>query len=99
MRIWIVVEKQFLVVGALVPVGAHDHPFARPDLTVFGLPSLDPLCCQQEVRILGCLLRTVDHVDRSHEALHVKAVGRAIFEILARDPVMRGVKMRARMLT
>ena len=97
-RVGILVEEQLLVVHPLVPVGAHDDPFAGPDVAVFPLPRLDAVGGQQEIRVFGGLGGAVDDVDRRGEALDVERVGIAVLEILAREPVVRRVEMGAGML-
>ena len=84
---------------ALVPVGAHHHPFAGVDGAVLGFPGLDVIDGEEEVVIGGGFLRTVYDIDRADEILRRNGVGGAVRVVLAGDPVLRRVEMRARMLT
>ena len=92
------VQELRLAAVAREPAGAHHHPFALVDRAVLFLPRLHAVGGEQEVLVGGGLLAAVDDVDRGDQLLHRQRVGRAVGEILAGDPVMRRVEMRAGML-
>jgi alpha-glucosidase len=71
---------------------------ARANAAVCGLPSLHMVDGQQEIGVLATFLGEIQDVDRSHKALHRQSVGVAIGIVLAGDPMVRRVKVRARML-
>ena len=92
------VEKIGLAVRAAVPVRTHDDPFPCVDLAVLGLPLLHAIGGQQKVFVLRALLRTIDHVDRRHQPLHIQRICITVGMILAGDPVVGRIEMGARML-
>jgi len=60
-------------------------------------PGLDVIHGEQEVRILLNLLRAIDDIDGADEFLGRDRVCRAVLVILAGDPMLGRVEMRARM--
>ena len=57
-------------IGLLVPVGAEGHESALWNLAILGLPGLQVVDLQHEVRVLGALLGLVDDHQRIHHFLH-----------------------------
>ena len=94
-KVGVLVQEQRLIVGPLVPVGPHQHPFARRDLPVLRFPSLHMGRGQQEIRVSRRFGGTVDDVHRRDQALDRQRVGEAVRVVLARQPVVRRVEMRA----
>ena len=92
------VQEQVFVMRALVPIAAQHNPFASVDGTVLGLPRFHMVDGQQKVCVLSTFSSEIQHVHRGNQALHGQRVGVTIGKILAGDPVMRRVKVGARML-
>ena len=91
------VQKQIGIVGAGIPVAAQNHPLTSVDWAVFCLPFLHMLHGQQEIGVGITLARKIEHVDRGHQSLHRQRIRVAIGIILARNPMVRRIKMSSRM--
>jgi hypothetical protein len=91
------VEIGVLISHAGIPVRAHQHPLARLDFAVLGLPRLHAGGIEEEVRVLCHFSGAIDHVDRGDEILRRDRVGVPVGKILAGDPVMRRIEMGAGM--
>ena len=61
------------------------------------LPSLHMFRCQQKVRIFCRFCRTINHIDRCNDPLHVHCVCVAIFKVFAGNPMMGRIEMGSRM--
>src|SRR3954451_17232028 len=79
-----------------VPSGAHDHPAARGGPAVLGLPGLDVLDLEEEVRILRDAIGNVD--DRCGCDQPRGRYGGDVLPAPPADPVVRSVKVRAGVL-
>ena len=62
------------------------------------LPIVDVHVGEKEVRVLGALLREVEHHRRRDEVLRNDGLERVVLEVLARHPMHRRIEMRAGML-
>ena len=85
-------------VGALGPVGAHQHPGARRDAAVLGFPGFHERHGEKEIRVRRRLPRAVDHAGGRHEVLDGNRVGGVVRQVAARDPVDRRIEVRAGVL-
>ncbi len=81
--------------GALGPVGAHQHPGPRGDAAVLFFPFLDEVDGQEEVRVAGGLGGTIDHAGAGDEGVDGNRVHRVVRLVLARDPVRGRIEVRA----
>ena len=87
-----------LGVGALGPVGAHQHPVACTYAAVLRFKGLDVGDGEQVVGVGLGLRAAVDHAGRRDEILHRDGVHRVVGQVTARDPVDGRVKVRASVL-
>ena len=92
---FISVQKLSLIIHPAIPVGTHNNPFSSINFTMCCLPSLYALSSQQKIFVVGGFSGAIYDIHWSNKPLYIQAIGITILIVLAGNPMVRRVKMRA----